>query len=97
MNQEQVMSVVRDVLQIVGTFLTTYGVINSGQWQPIAGGVLMMAPVIWGIYTHTQANAVAVVAAAPGTIVSADGKSITIVDRTLATAAKAAATGVDGK
>lgn len=61
MNQEQFMSIVRNALQIVGTFLTTYGVLQDAAWTPLAGAVLMAAPVLWGIYTHTDANAVAVV------------------------------------
>ena len=65
MNQQQVMSVVRDLLQIVGTFLTTYGIFSQEQWQPIAGGLLMIAPVVWGMLAHTQANAIAVAAAIP--------------------------------
>lgn len=65
MNQEQMMSVVRDVLQILGTFLTTYGLLSGEQWQPIAGGVIMIAPVVWGIVKHTKTNAIATVAAMP--------------------------------
>lgn len=65
MNQEQVLSVTRDLLQIVGTFLTTYGLMSSTQWAPVAGGVLMIVPVVWGIINHSQTNAVAVVAAMP--------------------------------
>jgi hypothetical protein len=92
MNNQQVLSVARDLLQVIGTFLTTYGVLNSGQWEAVAGGILMIVPVVWGIYSHTQANAVATVAAMPMTDVTSGGRTITILDSGLATAAKNAAT-----
>lgn len=61
LNQEQYMSIVRNLLQVAGTFLTTYGVLQDAAWTPIAGAVLMVAPVAWGLYAHTDTNAVAVV------------------------------------
>ena len=54
MNSDQLMSVVRAALQIVGTFLTTYGLITAEQWQPMLGGLMMIIPVIWGIYVHSK-------------------------------------------
>ncbi len=90
MNSDQFMSIVRDALQIIGTFLTTYGLITGAQWQPIAGGLLMIAPVAWGIYTHTQANTIASVAKMNATEVK--GNTITILDPDLAKVAKENAT-----
>lgn len=65
MNQEQFLSIVRSLLQVAGTFTTTYGLFSDQQWTAVAGGIVMIAPVAWGIYVHTKNNAVAVVAAMP--------------------------------
>jgi hypothetical protein len=63
MNQDQLLSVVRAVMQIVGTGLMTTGIggITSEGWSTITGGVLMIAPVVWGIFAHSESGAVAAV------------------------------------
>ena len=65
MNSDQLMSVVRDALQIVGTFLATYGVLTSEQWQPMMGAIIMVAPVVWGIIVHSKTNTVKAAARLP--------------------------------
>jgi hypothetical protein len=65
MNQDQVMSIVRSVLQILGTGLVSKGVIGDADWTTIAGAILMVVPVGWGIYAHTQQQKIASVAAMP--------------------------------
>jgi hypothetical protein len=95
MNQEQFMSIVRAVLQIIGTALVSYSVktgITDQIWTTISGSVLMVAPVIWGLVVHTQANAIAIVAKLPSTDVSAAGTTIKILDPALAKVAQANAT-----
>jgi len=64
-NQEQVMSLLRDALSISGTALAIFGYGNSEQWQAIIGVAMMVAPSIWGLFTHTHASAVATAAAIP--------------------------------
>jgi hypothetical protein len=64
-NQEQVMSLVRDALSISGTTLTILGYMNDQQWGAISGVVMMVVPVVWSMFNHTHANAVAVAAAIP--------------------------------
>jgi hypothetical protein len=65
LNSNQILSVVRDFLQICGTFLTTYGVLTSEQWEPVAGGILMIAPIVWGIAVHSKANTIKAAATLP--------------------------------
>ena len=96
-NLEQVKSVVRDLLQIVGTMLVSFKLfaITEENWSLITGIVIMLVPIIWGLFNHTEKNAVAVVAELKKTAVSEDGKVITLHDPELVEAAKAAATPLD--
>ena len=74
MNQDQLLSLVRTVLQILGTAVVAHGTlgINSVMWEQISGAVIIIAPTIWSMYAHTQAAAIASVAANP------DVKSIVV-------------------
>jgi hypothetical protein len=61
MNPEQLKSGVRWVIATFGPFLIAHGYATSGTLE-LAGGVLVsLAPLIWGLVTHTEANAVTVV------------------------------------
>ena len=69
MNREQQLSLVRDVLKIVGMGLVGRGLVDAGAWEiwttvivEIVGCALIVGPVIWGQIAHTRASAVAVVA-----------------------------------
>ena len=55
MNSAQLMSLLRTLLQIVGTAVVAHGTlgINGAMWEQISGAVIMVAPAIWGIYAHT--------------------------------------------
>ena len=66
-NLEQIKSAARDLLQIVGTLLISGKVwgITESNWAAITGLVMMLLPFIWGMFVHTEANAVAVAAAIP--------------------------------
>jgi hypothetical protein len=92
MNQQQVLSVTRDIMQAIGTLLAAYGVVNSGVWETISGVVVMVIPVAWGLWVHTQASTIAVVAAMDTTKVEGDGKTIKILDPKLQEVAKDNAT-----
>jgi hypothetical protein len=65
MNSNQLLSVARDVLQIIGTFLATYGVLTNEQWQPMAGAIIMIIPVVWGIYVHSKTSTLQAAARLP--------------------------------
>lgn len=65
MNQEQVLSIVRALLQIAGTVLVSRGFMTETDWTTIAGGVVMAVPVIWSMYVHMKSTQIATVAAMP--------------------------------
>ena len=66
-NSDQLLSLLRTLLQIAGTAIVAHGTlgINGAMWEQISGGVLMLAPVIWGMFAHTDAAKIASVAAMP--------------------------------
>ncbi len=64
-NREQSFSILRAVLVAAGSILATLGIVSEETWQPIVGIALAVLPVIWGMFVHTKANAVAVAAAVP--------------------------------
>ena len=95
-NQQQVLSLVRDLMQALGTFMVTSHVagMTTQYWELITGVVLMLVPIIWGMLNHTQANTVATVAAMPSTETKVEAGKMTIVlhDEVLAEAAATNAT-----
>jgi hypothetical protein len=68
MNQDQLLSLLRTVLQVAGTAIVAHGTlgINGAMWEQISGGVLMLAPVLWSMYVHTDGQKIAAVTAMPG-------------------------------
>lgn len=62
-NNDQVLALVRAVLSIVGTFLTTKGLVSAADWTTYAGAVMMVAPVVWSMFAHTDSAKVASVVA----------------------------------
>ena len=76
-NTDQVLSLVRAILVIVGTFLTTKGLVSTADWTTYTGAILMIVPPIWGLFAHTDASHIA-------TVTAMTGAKIT-VDRTTAT------------
>jgi hypothetical protein len=56
---DQATSVARNLLQIVGTLLMAYGLTNEGAWQSISGAVVMMVPIIWGLFKHSKSQIIA--------------------------------------
>lgn len=67
MNQDQLLSLLRAVLQIIGTAVVAHGTlgINGAMWEQIAGAVVMIAPALWGVAVHTDAAKIASVTAMP--------------------------------
>jgi hypothetical protein len=66
MNQEQTLSLVRNGLTIVGAILVSRGVFSSADWSAIMGGIMMVAPPIWGVADKTKARMIAKVDAMQG-------------------------------
>lgn len=72
------------------------GWIPASDAADVGAIILALGAVGWSVYDKRRAARVASVAAMPGTVVSPDGKTITIVERDLAFAAKQAATPATG-
>ena len=68
MNSDQLLSLLRTLLQMIGTYIVAHGVLgtNSSQlWETISGIILMIAPTVWSMYSHTDAANIKKVAAMP--------------------------------
>lgn len=64
-NIDQVTALIRAVLAIAGTVLTTNGTMSSSLWQQITGVVLMALPIIWSMFVHSDTGKLNAVAAMP--------------------------------
>ena len=67
-NGAQLLSLLRTVLSVVGTLVVAHGSlgINGAMWEQISGAVLMLAPIVWSMYVHTDGQKIAAVTAMPG-------------------------------
>ena len=67
MNSDQAMSLLRTLLQIAGTSIVAHGTlgINGTMWEQISGAVIMVAPVVWSMFAHTDTAKIASVTAMP--------------------------------
>lgn len=54
-NLDQILSLVRAILVILGSVLVTKGFPQSN-WEAIAGVVVMLVPVVWSMFVHTDAQ-----------------------------------------
>lgn len=61
MNTEQVKGAVRWMIATFGPFLIAHGYATSGTLELAGGIAVSLAPLVWSMLVHTQANAVAVV------------------------------------
>jgi hypothetical protein len=56
-NQEQLLSLLRTALQMIGTYLLargTLGADGANLWQLISGLIMMIAPTVWSMFAHTE-------------------------------------------
>ena len=61
MTNDQILSMARAALNILGTILLTYGYIkglDAETWSTISGAVLTLVGVGWGLFAHTKTNTV---------------------------------------
>lgn len=67
MTSAQLISLLSTLLKILGTVVVAHGSlgINGAMWEQITGGVLMLAPIVWDMFRHTDGAAIARVAAMP--------------------------------
>ena len=63
MNQDQITSIVRQVLLAVGGGLVTKGYVDSGTMTAIVGSLAILAGSAWAIYTRRTAGLIASAAA----------------------------------
>lgn len=67
-NQEQLLSLLRTALQMIGTYLLargTLGADGANLWQLISGLIMMIAPTIWSMFAHTDSAMIKNVTAMP--------------------------------
>lgn len=87
-NQDQVLSLVRSILAIVGTMLATKGVVSSSDWTTYSGAILVFVPIVWSMFAHTDSAKLKAVEAMP------DVKNIVVVNGKLETPTPAASAAV---
>ena len=66
MNQEQLTSIIRQLLLTVGGGLVTKGFLDDGTLQLVVGAVMAVGAAAWAIYTRRNNGLVASAAGVPG-------------------------------
>ena len=94
--EEMLAGAARAAVPAFVTYLVAKGIVPGGAEVEVGAALLTVGAAGWSVYNKRKAAKVAAVAAMPGTVVSADGKTITIVERDLANAARDAATNAVG-
>ena len=51
----QIASIIRTVFKLAGAALVTHGVIDEGSVEPIIGGLLAVAGIVWSHFEHKTA------------------------------------------
>jgi hypothetical protein len=64
-NLDQVTALLRALLAVIGTVLTTNGTVSSSLWQQITGVIILAIPVIWSMFVHSDTGKLNAVAAMP--------------------------------
>lgn len=93
---DQIKGALRAFVPALVAYLVGRGYIPAGVASEAGALILAAGAVGWSIFDKRRAAKIASVAAMSGTVVSPDGKTITIVDRDLAVVAKGAATSAAG-
>ncbi len=93
---DQIAGSLRAFVPALVAYLVGKGYIPAGAAADVGALILAGGAAGWSIYSNMRSSKVAAVAAMPGTVVSPDGKTITIVEAPLAVAAKEAATSARG-
>lgn len=87
MNQEQAKSAVRWIIATFGPIIISHGWASASTLEMVGGALVSLAPLIWSMFTHTEANAVQVVgtiAADPASPVKGVITAPTVAGRELA-------------
>ena len=93
---EMLLGIGRAAVPAFVAYLVGKGIIPGEVAAEVGAALLTTGAAGWSVYNKRKAAKVAAVAAMPGTVVSPDGKTITIVERDLAVAARDAATNAAG-
>jgi hypothetical protein len=64
-NTDQILSLVRAILVIVGTILTTKGIVGTADWTTYSGAIITIVPIVWSMFVHTDSAKLAAVEAMP--------------------------------
>lgn len=65
MNQEQFLSLLRDILKVIGASFVAKGAVVETDWTTWTGLAMMIAPIGWSYYEKTKARMIAKVDAMP--------------------------------
>lgn len=65
MNQEQITSLVRTIMQVLGGVVATQSWYSDQLWLAITSGVIVVAVTVWGLWARNNTNLVASAASVP--------------------------------
>lgn len=94
---DEIKGTLRALVPAVVAYAVGRGWIPASSAADATAVILALGAVGWSVYDKRKAAKVASVAAMPGTVVSDDGRTIRVVDSSLAAAARQAATDSTGK
>jgi hypothetical protein len=69
MTEDQMMMLLRMLLQMAGTFLVAHGVFGEADWTTLAGVVVTLAPMGWSFWARRESGLKSTVGAMPNTVV----------------------------
>ncbi len=57
MNQEQVLSLIRQGMMFIGGFLVIKGIVDEVMWQGLIGSVAALVSSVWSFFVHKEKKA----------------------------------------
>lgn len=57
LNQEQMLSLLRTSLQILGTYIVAHSTLGSDSahlWELVSGLIMVIAPTVWSMFAHSD-------------------------------------------
>ena len=54
MNAQQIQSLVRAILVMVGTYLVNKGITDTATWTTVMGFIVGIVPLVWSYFRHAQ-------------------------------------------
>mgnify|MGYP001605267048 CR=1 FL=1 len=93
---EMLLGIGRAAIPAFVAYLVGKGIIPGEAAAEVGAAIVTMGAAGWSVFNKRRAAKVAAVAAMPGTVVSDNGRTISILEPSLQTAAKVAATPASG-